>query len=523
MSLPLWTLLPFALWARAAQPASPLPELDARAEQGVRAFCKDSPEYCAGAEGKLSAARYYVQECERCLKGCSLSEIDRVSGTRDVTLSVIRDYEDNYAKGGLGGLWALVDAADARLRPKAAALIAELERETSSLEAAPGGAASGRVRALGERGLKAFESFRSLSSSVDNTLWNVNPDAVPLRERANLIAVRLAGLRDRLRALQARSREPLSESLDLSEAVKFPAPGKDIRKGGIGSSLRIKKLEAAEASPAVSADASPDGRPIPSQGIAPRRTLLDLPDAVPPLAKKPAPDILPKSDALTLAWKTAASQVLRFMISPLIPSPDWTDKAQADLLRRMGLTETIGNPGAWADLAHRQGRGNCAVVTQQQVLQAYGLVRGDPSAVERELTGEAQSKGYFKVNYADPSSPPKDEGSPRQYMGNLLQDRGFLVSKHARAEAQALNAAVLRGRPVGVSVDPGILWDDETAKGYRHSVLVTGAEKGRNSGFILGYYVNDSGSLDPARDHFIPSWQFLRAFVSAGSSFFEIN
>jgi hypothetical protein len=219
-----------------------------------------------------------------------------------------------------------------------------------------------------------------------------------------------------------------------------------------------------------------------------------------------APPILPKGAALTGHLES-----------------DKDEMAKADMMRRLGQTETVGDPGGMAKVVHRQTGGTCAVVSQQEILQAYGLLPSkDPSKIEAELKQEAIEKGYFQVDTSDPKKP-EDLGTPTQYIGNLAMERGVIMTKHAKAPLKEFDAAVERGKPIIVGVDPGILWNDKRYLKSGHAIVVTGAEVAKARGKILGYYVNDSGDEPPGKGRFVPASQFHKAWEADGSWFGEVQ
>ncbi|MFA6091743.1 MAG: hypothetical protein WCU88_02630 [Elusimicrobiota bacterium] len=553
---------------RISDSASTFPSLDGKAAEDVRKFCGSSPSLCLSAEGKLQAAREFVREVVRCAD-CGIEEIDRLNQERDTLLSVIQKLQANEAsKGHLFGLIHLVDAADARLRTAAAGWISVafsdleetltgLETEASALEALPAqdsAAALSRLRGLGEQGGRAYETFQGLSLKLDHAGWDADLDLIPHRGRANRVARRIAGMRDRVVSLHARLQESLpagfdAASADASALAQVPQLKKknirlDLKKFGTlpQSAMDEKAFPANEGGKTASVESAEPGMfemlederdegsenaPGAAKNAGPKpslsaRTLLDLPSGAPPVPEKNAPRILKKDGTAEVALKAAGLLALK-AVNPASTTPDWGELAWAALLRRMGASETLGNPGGWAELVHSQGnRGTCAIVAQQQVLEAYKLVQGSRKTVAEELTSDSLSKGYFTIDYSNPSKPPKDIGTERRYVGNLLQDRGLLVTKNLFAPVGALNKALSKGKAVVVSVDAGILWDNAAAAGSAHAILVTGVERSKLDGRILGYYINDSGML--SRGRFVASGQFLRAWkMHASSSFVEVQ
>lgn len=238
----------------------------------------------------------------------------------------------------------------------------------------------------------------------------------------------------------------------------------------------------------------------------PKKTLLDVPGAVDKLKHVPGKIIEPPpieekgpSGLLDAVSRLAGRQ---------------GERKSIDAMRRMGLTKTIGQPGNHADLVHAQEAATCAIVTQQQVLTAYGLVEGeDRKAVEKRLRSEARRKGYFD-----------DLGTAPQYAGSLLIDHGLIVSKRMDTTAADVEKVVRKGKFAIVGVDARYLWDLEGhPRPIGHSIILTGAEVSRINGKVLGYYYNDSGDDPPKGGGFITAEEFKQAFESRGGNFLEIQ
>lgn len=511
------------------------------APEEVQEFCSKAEELCPEARALLKDVRVFTKRTEAaCRKEgtCGLQEFDELNQRREELFERTRRLEESaQAKGALRGLVttvlhsgkALVDFEAKGLENYCASLEARLdplERETEELEALSRGPAQGlaeRVRALALEGADVYESYQRLSLSVDYAHWVRYESARTLRERANQAALRIADMRDRLIFLQTVTAEPLSARIDLSQAFKSYEDQAPLQIADLGSKLKLKRskklLTLPESQdPLRTSFSLSEPRPASTRALLreplllsePKKTLLDLPLG-PPAPDKPqrAPEIR----------KAPANPVEAFMSFSGKNGP----KAQADVLRRMGLTRTEGKPGDWAGQVHSQTGGTCAVVSQQQLLQIYGLVPcNSPSKVEAELKKEAVAKGFFGVDESDPARP-RDLGTPVQFIGNLLQDRGLIVTKRTRASPAELDSAVARGKPVIVGVDAGVLWSDMRFLGGGHAILVTGLERSKVDGKVLGYYINDSGNNPVGAGQFIPAEQFLNAWKSRDSRYNEIR
>ncbi|MDD5305052.1 MAG: hypothetical protein PHS14_18290, partial [Elusimicrobia bacterium] len=185
----------------------------------------------------------------------------------------------------------------------------------------------------------------------------------------------------------------------------------------------------------------------------------------------------------------------------------------ADALRRLGLTTTLGDPSGRAALVHPQrGADTCAIVAQQEILMAHGLLaKGDPVKVEALLAKEARDRGFYR------------NGIPVAYQADLLVDRGLIVTKQRDVPLETLDAAVRRGGMVIASVDARPLWGRSDPQKLGHAVVITGAEVGRFDGKTLGYYINDSGVPKNGAGRFIPIGEFRKAWEGHTKSFAEVH
>lgn len=223
---------------------------------------------------------------------------------------------------------------------------------------------------------------------------------------------------------------------------------------------------------------------------AARPTLLDR-RSVPPLVadSPPAPPIMPgEASPLELARRLRSDDPV----------------ANADARRRLGLTKTFGSPGLYAPQAYAQDGGDtCAIAVQVEILRAHGLLPpGDPVPQERALAADADRRGF-----RGPSG-----GTPPEYNGDLLTERGLLVSKRLNASWSDLEAALRRGHVAQVGVDARVLWNVSDPKRLGHSILVTGLEVSKNDDQALGIYINDTGSLVPSAGRFVAKKTFLDAW-----------
>lgn len=426
----------------------------------------------------------------------------------------------------------VMKAVDADLEEIGTALD-RLEAKTKGFEGAVASGASpegDRVHSLGVEGQELFERFQGLSRGIDHAMSSArDTQKEPLKERrrsANKIARRLGGMRDRLILLQRSTRQDTSARLDLSEvydpsveegeAAKMPKKRPETRKidlEGLGKAFDDRsggaRMGASGAGSAVAGRAPVSGGvgagSHPLINAEPKKTLLDVPGAVAELPNLPTEPIAPppiEKKGPEGFWDTASRL-----------SGRQGERKAIDAMRRLGMTRTVGRPGNYAPLVHEQEGDTCAVVTQQQVLTAYGLVKGDkPKEMEVSLRDEAVSKGYFQ------------HGTSPQYSGSLLVDHGMIIAKREDTKAADLDKVLLTGKPAIVGVDARHLWGmEDYDRPLGHSILVTGVEVSKVSGQILGYYYNDSGSAPPKGGGFITAEKFRESFESRGGKFIEIQ
>lgn len=301
--------------------------------------------------------------------------------------------------------------------------------------------------------------------------YNTAKNVQARREEVNAVVIRLSGLRARVFALRA-------------------ARGLGEEKAGSGSVIAT-----------ISGSVGGTNGTVGSSGVtftpAPR-TLLDkrlIPDPVG--VKTDAPPIL-----------TGEYGYLELLIRSLSADP----LTRADALRRRVRTKTVGDPGRYAPHAFTQdGDSSCAVAAQVEILRAHGLlpVEENPKDQERALVAEAKKLGYMDTG-----------GTPPNYSGSLLLERGMLVDKHPHAVWADLETALLRGNVIQAGVDESKLWDIPSPRPLGHSILITGAEVLKDGGGILGVYINDSGTDPAGAGKFIPIGAFKAAWTN---SFVEIR
>jgi hypothetical protein len=195
------------------------------------------------------------------------------------------------------------------------------------------------------------------------------------------------------------------------------------------------------------------------------------------------------------------------------------ETAAVEALRRAGQTSTVGDPVRRARLVYHQNGETCALAVQAEVLaELHGLDPGSKGmrALEDKLYEEAVRKGYFEGDVADPRTRWKGGTTPNQYMGSLL---GVPVRRTALASPEQLDAAVKTGKMLIVNGNTGTLWNDPKFANGGHAFVVTGAEVRRDTGEVLGYYINDTGTNEGGR--FVARGQFMKAWQANGRLLLE--
>lgn len=321
-----------------------------------------------------------------------------------------------------------------------------VERLIGALEAkAPAARSREQLEAAGRAADGLWRAWSETSYAIDQVEELEKEDRAGPRGRLNALAARLAGFRDRLRALYLQAGLPVAP--DAQEAAR--------KLEGIHVPLELRL-------PTTLAQA-----PLP-------------PSATPSVQ----PDVYGFASAGFSARVPAAEESSRLAET---------------------FTRTVGDPVGRGTLLHRQTGNRCAIVSQQQILQAYGLSPSSrPKAAELALSGRAWKLGQRSY---------LDKGTYFRFAGNLLQERGILTIKRPAATPKQLEAAARSGRLMTIDVDAGKLWSEHAYDGSGHTVLVTGARVDR-AGRVLGYYVNDSGDDLGVPGRYVPAKDLLAAWKS---------
>jgi hypothetical protein len=449
------------------------------APRAVEAACLEAPmTSCAEARKALADAQTLQSILKTCdAKPCAFPVLDHASETAEHAVGAY--FRIHGAGADLLTVFSIIKDAETKIAglvaADAARRAAQLDRGLGKLDAGLDAAAKGGgadPAALEGQVAELTGLFREASLGQDRVEGLLSGGKAPSqRERLNAAAGRLAAARSRVLALEiARGLEPGSATAGAAMAASAGLAA--------GSAAKGEALLSAKAPP--TAGELIDRRTIPAPA---------------PLHGE-APPILPKSPGFFGILKNLRSK------DPV---------ARADARRRMGLSETIGDPSGRAALVHKQAFDDtCAIVSQQEVLAALRLLpTGDPVKQEAALRQEALSRGFY------------NQGTPGHYTADLLVDRGVLVAKKENAPLSDLDAAVRRGGLVIANVDARYLWGVPGDHVFGHAIVITGAEI--EGGRTVGYYVNDSGSNPEGHGRFVPIQKFEQAWNHHTRSYAEVR
>jgi hypothetical protein len=454
------------------------------AAKDVDALCAQGPEApaCVDARKSLGDAQVAVGLAKACAEAAKPCDFDILELGAETSEASWLSYQ--HATSGpnimLGTLLALIKEGQDRLallveadmKLKQEALTAGISELSSRVDALAGGGdaslAAAHFNALSDTYRKAsLEADRLTSYGATDGAGGAN-----FRDGVNAAATRLAQIRSRLAAASAGN---VAQGL-----ASLAGPG-ELPAAAAGRSA----LQKVSFTPGASA-ADPtllDRRLIPS----------------PPPENPSAPPILAGGSGL-------------FQVVGNLRSKD--PLKLADARRRMGLSYTVGDPSGRAALVHTQTyTDDCAVVTQQEVLLAHGLVsNADPTGTEKQLAAEAVQRGFINSG-----------GTPTAYAADLLVDRHLLVDKRVGAPLADLDAAVRRGGMILAAVDARPLWGRTDPAALGHSILITGAEVDKKTHETVGYYINDSGLKPPGAGRFVPIETFRKAWDGLSKNYAEVR
>ncbi len=446
------------------------PDDRTKARKAVEAFCLDARPSCPAMRGLMTSGDELRARLAVCAPAkCTLEQVDPIVEAAKQAMSEYLRLSPLSKADTIGVFSAVNDvnmrgiAAYTPLADQAAADLAKgADQLGAKLDLAEKDAAA-PIADVDAAGRDLFERQRLAALAADRLSYYLGYDektgALARRAAVNTAAVKLAGLRSR--ALALRTARGLA--------------GAETGGGAVG---------AGPSGPNSVKDVLP---PVLS---TPQRTIIDrrlIPNPAPTAGT--APPIVPGAPSLFQLARNALSS------DPAL---------KADALRRLGWTRTVGDPGRYAAVAFSQQDGaSCNVAAQAQVLEAHGLLPAGETAASQEkaLIAEARRRGYMT------------NGTPPEYTGSLLVERGMLVVKNTGSDRAALTAAVKRGGLVQIGVDADIFWDQNTGNRAPHSVLITGAELSKADGRILGVYVNDTGTTPPGAGKFMVWSKFLSSWL----------
>lgn len=445
---------------------------------------------------------------------------------------VTEDGRARWIKAGATAEWydravaaqGKVDALDPPL-DRLESSVTALEEE-SKAGVADKAAFAAKVGLAADQGAAAWEKYKTLSLTIDALGTPVNTPTRDLRGQANFLGQRLGKCLGGLQALQkthgiilsvapagaAKEEDPAVASLREKHApsfIKLPGnPFEELRGPG------NQNPGLAPAKPAVN-------QPIPKLDLAGPTAKSLLP--APPAPSRPDPAVIAASKPPYLGFIPRSAGCGGKSENAQNSAKSFKDEAQQTAafasMNAEGKSETMGDPKGRASLVHRQSGGTCSIVAQQQLLLAYGKIpkNADPKKQEEQLFLEASQKGYFK-------GTRDSGGTPWEFIGNLLQDHGLIVAKHARATDGELVAAVAAGKIILADVDTSRFWYNRAFKDSTHSVIVTGLERAKESNTVLGFYVNDSdGGVYHSGGRLVPTAVFLAAWHARESRFVEVQ
>jgi hypothetical protein len=173
-------------------------------------------------------------------------------------------------------------------------------------------------------------------------------------------------------------------------------------------------------------------------------------------------------------------------------------------------------PGA-RDLHHSQGdnpwgfQGTCGIVSCENVLRQFGV-----EVSETEVLTHALSRGLCTI--AD--DPSRSGGTTAFDRAQILSDFGVPAQATNVGSLEELAGFVEGGHGVIAGVNAGVLWDDAGAYDTgqsNHAVVVTAIARDRETGELLGLFINDSGrGVAEDAGRFVDTARFEQCHLGAG-------
>lgn len=168
----------------------------------------------------------------------------------------------------------------------------------------------------------------------------------------------------------------------------------------------------------------------------------------------------------------------------------------------------IGTPDQDAETWQHQGTEfTCAVVSQQMILQQFGI-----EVSEAQLVYDAVTNGWLT-----------DAGTSIDDLGRLLEHYGIDTHQVVGAGVESLMSELVQGRAVIVAVDADDMWNPGSLSpdvlgqdGADHAVVVTGLDLSDPE--CPRVYINDPGDPDGAGKAYSLE-QFLDAWADSGNTY----
>lgn len=165
---------------------------------------------------------------------------------------------------------------------------------------------------------------------------------------------------------------------------------------------------------------------------------------------------------------------------------------------------------SYFDMVQQTFDDTCVIKSQQLVLNSYGI-----NLSETELRNEAYENGWYSPG----------EGTPMEYVGDLIEAHGIPVEKITGATIDDLKAETAQGHHVIVGVDSGELWNKSIAETFEdiiigpqadHALLVSGFAINPLTG-TENILLTDPGTGELFADY--PVEQFEDAWDDSGNYF----
>jgi hypothetical protein len=182
------------------------------------------------------------------------------------------------------------------------------------------------------------------------------------------------------------------------------------------------------------------------------------------------------------------------------------------------MANVYGNPELKKELNHPQGqndlgyKGTCGLVSCEQVMNQHGQ-----NTNENEVVKSAASKGLCTTD----STPGNNGGTTSQERTQILNEANIPAHTESGQNLDGLNKHLKDGKSVIASVNAGELWDDPNYYGNgerNHAVLVSGSAEAPDTGNLMGFFINDSGTGESgkfiSKDKMSAAWEQAGGFLN---------